>query len=205
MTFGGSFGGSTTFENNGGTKLVATKTLSNVPINYSGSGSRSFSARISGAYNGVTPSHGVTYGLPARPAAAPDRVATPSVDEVTTTTADATWSAPDNNGDAIDQYRVVFETPGGTNVSDSYSGDRSQRTTVLDPGSDYTVKVAAHNSEGWGEFSNKRPFTTDIDTPGAIFGPSYSNITSSSVRVNYSFPTNGGGIIDEVEILYDSD
>lgn len=202
MTFGGAFGGSVNFENNSGTKLVATKTLNNVPINYSGSGSRTFSARISGAYNGVTPRHEVTYGLPARPAAPPDPVPTPSVTNITSGGATASWSAPDSNGDSIDQYGVLWETASGVDVHFDTTSSRAHTTSGRAPNGDYRVRVKAHNGAGWGDYGNFRSFTTDVAVPGTIGGRATSNITSSGARFSWVQPDTGGGTIDFYEVVW---
>lgn len=198
----GEFSGSVSFENNSGTIHVLTKTATNIPINYSGTGTRAMSARISGAYNGVTPSKSINYGLPARPAAPPDPVGTPSVSNITTDGATASWSAPDNNGAGIDRYAVLWETAAGLDVHYDETGSRSHRTSGRAPGGDYSVRVKAHNSAGWGNYGNARSFTTDIAVPAAVFGRATSNITSSSVRFSWESPNAGGGDIDHYELVY---
>ncbi|ANC31423.1 fibronectin type III domain-containing protein [Isoptericola dokdonensis] len=180
-------------------KLVATRTRT-VGLSYSSRASRTFKATLSGAFNGATPTKTRGYTAPYRPAAAPGKVGRPTASPLSTVV-DVRWSTPASNGAAVDKYDVLVERPTGGDIDRRNSGtDNYHRMYGMSPGGDYTVRVRAHNSAGWGPWSDKRSFSTAPLPPGKVARPTISAITSSGCNVNYKAPASNGASIDKYEI-----
>lgn len=171
LTFGGSYAGSSTysFTNNvgatssdgGGPQLRVTKTYT---YNYSSSsygsspGSTSFSATISGAYNGVTPSRSVSTTIPARPYDTPSAPTNTSIVRNNSSatlnwTRTATTQAP--YGAQLIAYRKInSDNSWGAYTYVSISGSLASWTlTGIAPGTLYTLQVRAENSVGNSSFT----------------------------------------------------
>lgn len=143
LTYSGSISGSTSFSNSqssgGGAVLRATKTYT---YNYGSSeygsspGTRTFTAKLSGAYNGVTPSNSVTSSIPKRPYAAPAAPTNVNTSRISDTSIKTTWTNKDTAGEpwdsidvqrddgANDVWNSIVGTPGGgaTSFTDSTTG-----------------------------------------------------------------------------------
>ena len=65
----------------------------------------------------------------------------------------ADWSAPSNNGSAINMYQVRLETSSGTYVAANTTQSRYYTFRSLSNGQRYKVKVRARNNNGWGSWS----------------------------------------------------
>lgn len=184
----------------GGTQHIVTNTRS---------GSRgttyTFDASISGIYSGVSPSKNnasITV-----PSVKPGKVSKPSVPSSRRDSylghAWIEWSKPWDGGATIDEYDVLCELPSGTNVDHEKSGtDMEQRMEGLEPGQEYTARVRAHNTNGWGDWSDKRSFTMPSIEPSTPEQSAHSEITTTGVRVNYSIENDGGASIDKAEIRH---
>ncbi|QUC01097.1 fibronectin type III domain-containing protein [Cellulosimicrobium cellulans] len=144
------------------TKLVATWT-GTVPVRYASQGSYtdSTSATVSGAYNGVTPSHAITTTRPARAASAPNGVSSgPSISNLSTTSATVSWGASTNgNGATVNGYQLQV-LQGSTVVYDNTATSLSRNVTVLSPGVTYSARVRARNSAGLFSGWSSTSFTT---------------------------------------------
>lgn len=111
LTYGGSISGTTSYNNtsagNGAAVKRATKTFTVPYTTYASSpGTRTVTATVSGAFNGVTPTKSSTLTIPARPATSPSA---PSI------------SSTPNNGSITVTYGAPM-TDGGTNPSTSDDG-----------------------------------------------------------------------------------
>lgn len=73
LTYGGSISGTTNYTNNQGAGLDTLRATKTYTYTYGASeygtspGTATFTAAVSNAYNGVTPTHSVTSAIPARP------------------------------------------------------------------------------------------------------------------------------------------
>lgn len=152
LNYSANLGSDTNFTNNdGGTpQLRATKTYT---YTYSSGsygtspGNVTFSATISGAYNGVTPSESVTTAIPARPAAVPDApVLTATVPAAPTGVSqiNLSWTTPDNNGSALDNYTLQQST---TSSSTGFSTIFTDSTVPLS--TSYNATGLAANTQHW--------------------------------------------------------
>lgn len=204
-------GTTTNFTNNstGGAILVDTH-KETYGISYN-SGSKSASANLTGAYNGATPSHSVNINLPDRPVATPSNGEAPSAGTITTDGATITWSVPsDDGGAAVDNYEVQISTGSGFGsgvVVDHTMGGtgRSYTTTALSANTHYYVRVRAHNSAGWGDWTSATgcQFTTTGGLPDTPIGLTTVSKTSTSVTIGWkASATNGGGQVTYTVDLY---
>ena len=89
--------------------------------------------------------------------------------EIYSTQARVDWTAPANNGAAIENYRVEFTSnpPDWRHVD--YPGSYSNEyLSGLTPGTRYSVRVSARNSAGWGPASPEVSFVTPPGTPNNL-------------------------------------
>ena len=201
LTYGGSISGTTDYNNSTGSasgttsnpdtaRLRATKTYTwpYAPGNYMSSPStRTFTATVSGAFNGVTPSNSVSSAVPAR--------------EGTTPGAIILTSTPGNNTVYISiSHAGTPEFEGYTNTVPSfeYSEDSFTFTTISGyfpypiagtNGTSKTIWVRARNVYGPGPVSSttNTPRTTP-GKPGVSSSPA-----NGSISVSYSAPASDGG------------
>lgn len=98
------------------------------------------------------------------PATVPSAPATPTVSGIGTTSMTLSWSIPANNGAAIDQMLLRrYSTADGTGPYVDYpnAGNVTSRTvTDLNPGTQYSWAVYAHNSIGYSTRSGVRAAQT---------------------------------------------
>ena len=195
LTYGGSISGTTDYTNStgssGGTqanpdtaRLRATKTytFTYAAGSYESSpGSRTFSATVSGAFNGVTPSKSRSDNIPAR--------------QGTTPNAPAVTSTPGNNTVSIS---VTAPFNGYSDITSyEYSEDNVNYGTVASfpislagtNGTSKTVWVRAKNKYGAGPAGSAA--STPRTTPGAPGVSSSPN--NGSISVSYSSPASDGG------------
>lgn len=118
LSYGGNIGGSTSFNNSqgGAVTLRATKThIYDYPVNSYGTspGTRTFSAALSGAFNGVTPSKSVTVTIPARPIAAPAAPSAVALTRISDTSGKQTWTNNSTAGEPYEKILVQRSVNGG--------------------------------------------------------------------------------------------
>ena len=106
------------------------------------------------------------------------------------------WGAPaDAGGVSISNYKIEVSTDSGVTwrtIPHAASTARSINVTGLAPGTSYSVRVSAINSEGAGEF-----LTGDFKTPATVAkAPTNllaSNLTDSSLTIGWDLPSSNGG------------
>lgn len=199
LNFGGSIGGSITFSNNQSNNSVLreTKTYTYTYGNNeygSSPGSRTFTASLSGAFNGATPSKSVTSSIPKRPYAAPLAPNSVSITRVSDTSHKISWNNRETSGEPWDLVRVQIDvaandvwngdvgTPGGGATSFTDSGNSGANAS-------YKYRVRSENSVGdsaWVETS------TVHTTPAAPSSPTRSGTTVQTLswanNVNATIP-----------------
>ena len=195
LTYGGSISGTTNYTNSTGptsgttpdtARLRATKTYTwtYAAGSYITSPStRTFSAAVSGAFNGVTPSKSVNSAVPGRQGTTPDA---PSVS-----------SSPGNNSVSISYSAPGFDGY-STITSYEYSEDNSYYAVTGDNpillagtnGTEKTVWVRAVNAYGSGPAGSAA--STPRTTPGAPTSMS-STPSNGSISVSFAAPSSNGG------------
>lgn len=117
-----------------------------------------------------------------RLATAPGKPAAPVFTSATPTVLNFTLTAPSNGGVAIDNYGIQVATDSGfSNIVESWnSTSLTQQVDDLTPSTSYYVRYRAHNSVGWGSYSNSTLMTTLPATPpgiSVVAGPSGQTAT----------------------------
>lgn len=186
LSYGGAIGGSTSYTNNDGStaQLRATKTYTyTYGANEYGSspGNRTFSATVSGAYNGVTPSKSVTKAIPARPIAAPATPSGAALERLSDSTLRATWSNNSTSGEPYESMELQkWNQIGGDWASQNLGVVTTHDTSAL-AYRRYRVRVRAKNSagtSGWA-YSNYEQTTPASPTNATVTKASTTSVTIS--------------------------
>lgn len=203
LNFGGSISGSVTFPNNGGDGSSTKRATRTYTYNYGGNeygsspGNRTFSASLSGAFNGITPSNSVSSKIPARPYGAPTQPASASVQRVSDETNKVTWVNKDTAGEPYDNILVdriiyAYGSYNGSNgnyvrVSTSGGGASSYSDSGATPNRSYRYRVAAKNSIDTTTFNyTGQIWTAPADPSGCTRTTSGANqVVTWNNNVNY--------------------
>lgn len=197
-TLTGTNGGSDSFHNtldNNASKLLYSTSFA-AAIDYDGTGSLSYSAKLSGAYNGANPTHSRSITLPKRPPSVPSAPPAPTVNAITATSASFTWGTPATNGSALTGNAGQVSTSSAfTSILQSWSepGWNGQSVTGLPKGTTLYVRVRAQNGVGWSAWSPARQFTTATTPPSAPGQPGVSIVGPTSANVSFTAPADAGG------------
>lgn len=134
----------------------------------------------------------------------PSAPGTPTVSSITNNRANVNFSAPANNGAAIDEYQIQYSTSSSYSSYSAPTGSGSPiAATGLAAVTTYYVRVRAHNSVGWGAWSGSRSFKT-LGAPATPTLSSVDQITQTSARINFSDGANNGAGIDSRQIAYNT-
>lgn len=205
LTYGGALSGSTNFTNNDGStaQLRATKTYTYTygSSSYGSSpATKTFTASLSGAYDGVTPSVSKNHNVPARPYAAPNAPTSASASRVSDTLATVSWV---NNATAGRPWSNV-QVDAEVNASGSWF---LVTAAISGAASAYNAGMYANEKRRWRVWS--------INSVGSA-GPAYTSnyvwstpaAPTSATRTQFS-PTqqnlswvNNAGYPDYVTDLY---
>jgi hypothetical protein len=132
-------------------------------------GTVTFTASVSGAYNGSEPSESVVSTIPARPATVPDApVLTATVPAAPTGVSqiNLSWTTPDNQGSALDAYVLQVSTSSSTTGFANLFTDStvplstSYNHTGLPANTQHWYRVLASNGVGNSAYSTVRTGTT---------------------------------------------
>lgn len=200
LTFGGSAGSGTYDYNNqsstgSGDVLRTTRTYTyTYPAGSYGTspGSVTFSATVSGAYNGVTPSHTVTVAIPARPYGVPAAPTAATVARVSDTSHTITWTSHSTTGEPYSSVEVQRSTDGGAWARIATLGNVSSYTdTTTSANHQYQWRVRASNSAGTSGFSSTQVLATTPAAPGA---PTAVKTPAGSITLTWTdnSPYNSG-------------
>lgn len=197
-TLSGNGGDSDSFHNtlaDGDSKLLKAVSVS-AAIDYDGTGSTTYSAKLSGAYNGASPTHSRSITLPKRPPSVPSAPTAPTVTAITATGATFTWGTPATNGSALTGNAGQVSTSSSfASILQSWSesGWNGQSVTGLPKGTTLYVRVRALNGVGWSAWSASRTFTTATTPPSSPGPAGVSNVGPTSANVTFTAPADTGG------------
>ena len=162
LTYGGDAGGGTTSYNNSSGSAAVLRSTQTAYYNYTTSGSSpgntSFSATVSGAYNGVTPSVLVTPIIPARPYALPAVPTGVSAVRGDDTQITLSWTPHATTAAPYTSQTVQMRTYAGAawgawvTVASASSGATSYTKTGLSSNHGYQFQVRSNNSAGSSAF-----------------------------------------------------
>lgn len=190
LNFGGVLNGSKGFSNSAGGAPVlrATKTYDyNYGANEYGAspGSKTFTARLSGAFNGVTPSKSLASDIPGRPYAAPAAPTNASASRVSDASTKVAWTNRSTSGEPWNFVILQRSLTGGTwtTISTSISGSASSYTYASQVNQKLRLRVAAYNSYGTSAYDE----TLDIYTiPSAPTAPLRTGANGASQSISWS-------------------
>ena len=127
------------------------------------------------------------------PAVAPSTPAAPAITSKTATSISLPWTAPDNGGRPITDYRIEYSTDGTiwTVFADSFS--TSTTATVTEPvaGSTYRLRVSAINAEGTGAASAASAVTSLVGVPQSPANIAGVWSSTTSPVVSWTAPADG--------------
>lgn len=132
---------------------------------------------------------------------APDAPSTPTISGVKSNTAAVSFKDGSNGGDAIDSRQIGYDTDSTGGSKAIVSSDGSTTITGLSPSTTYYVWARTHNSVGWSSWSGRASFKT-LSVPSAPSAPLLSSVTATTVDVNWTDNSNGGGAITAHQIGY---
>lgn len=164
--------------------------------NYNGGPTYSWSAHITGHFEGVQPGVSVTWSLPPRPPNVPTMPPT-AVDNVTATGARVVVSAADGRGAGINGYEAfilrnnAWPGAGGQPAASASGGTFS--TNALTRATTYYYTARARNAVGWGAWTTMKAFTTKPTIPGAPTIGAVTGIGPDSATLAWSAPSDNGG------------
>ena len=116
------------------------------------------------------------------------------------------WTAPSDNGAAIDDYDVQYRPAGGswTELPDGVKSTATTATiTGLTNGTAYEVQVRAGNSVGDGAWSASAT-GTPVASASAPSAPSPPTLTAGDgqLGVSWTAPSDNGAVIDDYDVRY---
>lgn len=135
-------------------------------------------------------------GPPMQPAApSMERIDTPAGGQV-----QATWTAPNDNGDSIDAYYVTLYRNGSEQTTVQVDGGTLTHLFRVENGFDYSVSVVAENRSGRSDASPQSSAVRSFGQPGQVTGVSGAPTgQSGQVQITYGTPSDNGQAIDRFE------
>lgn len=194
LSYGGSISGSTGFTNNqgGAATLRATKTFTyTYGANSYGTspGNRTFSASLSGAYNGVTPSKSVTTAIPGRPTAAPAAPSSVAVSRITDASTKLTWNNNETAGEPYSTLTIQRQIGAGAWATVSVpAGSVATYTAATAANVKYRFQIRADNGAGSSSFVASAYIYT---SPAAPTGQVRTDVAGPLERITWSNASMG--------------
>ena len=141
---------------------------------------------------------------------------TVTTSNVTTTSIDVHWPAPNNGGATILEYVVRRSNDGGVTWLPGYTSvignpaATSVTVTGLEPETTYVFQVAVRNGVGWaGVWSPSSASTTTsplVTVPAGVSGTvTATNPTANSIDVSWNAPNDGGSPVEEYLVQRSTD
>lgn len=173
LSMGGYIGGSVTFSNNQDNSQALRATRSYTYTYPSGSygsspAERRFTASLSGAFNGATPSKVVDSNVPARPYAAPYPPISTSASRVSDTSTRISWTNRDTAGRPW--HRIYLQRSvngGGFGNTITISGGASSYVFASVPNTKYRFRVASDNDIATSAYDDTYDIWTTPAAPSA--------------------------------------
>ncbi|KAJ3451208.1 fibronectin type iii domain-containing 3ba-related [Anaeramoeba flamelloides] len=111
------------------------------------------------------------------------------------------WEKPTNNGETIDYYEIEI-IPKDKNKKPIILKTKKPEIEIpdLEPNQEYSIKVKAHNSKGFGKQSRLKAFKTLSDIPEPIKEIKIINLNPNSVELKWNKPKDNGSEIDFYQI-----
>ncbi|WP_435298542.1 fibronectin type III domain-containing protein [Timonella sp. A28] len=164
----------------GGTQKIAQKSRSGTR-----GSSYSFGAKLSGVYNGVTPSVSDSITVPAT---VPSKPGTPTFSGITSDDVTINWSFPNGNGATPTAMQIQVSTNSGFTalVKDYEDGSPPSHPQNLAANTSHYVRIRAKNSAGWSSWSNTASFTTKPVSPSAQTGLGVTRVSDSQQTLSWT-------------------
>lgn len=145
-----------------------------------------------------------TFSVTIDRASAPNAPSRPSISQITTNSMRLVWTPGANNGSPIDLYQV------GRNTANTLSGvtlintDTDHVFTGLAPGTTYYWWARTHNAKGYSPWSSPVNSARTLQVAGAPGQVIVSNPTQTSILASFTDGDNGGSVILERQIAYNT-
>ena len=167
-----------------------------VPLEY---GSNGITVTVLAANGTTTQEYTVTVQ---RPSSFPDRPEKPTVNAISATSVDVTWSAPTERGAPITGYTIRYQADGTSSWQDWQHSDTSTEATITGLTEDvlYRVQVQANSAQGTSEWSPSG--TREISVPDAPGRPMVMRASTTSVDVSWTKPAGNGAPITGYVVQY---
>lgn len=155
-------------------------------------GTRTFTSKLSGAFNGITPSVSVSSKIPARPYDSPAAPTNVSVSRVSDTQQKITWTNKSTAGepwDSINIDRDPFVNNTWYNAGDPGGGATSFTDNGTVENRDWRYRIRAENSVGNSSWVTTAVFYTSPATPTNVSrsgSAGQNQVISWTNNVNYS-------------------
>ncbi|KAJ6236041.1 fibronectin type iii domain-containing 3ba-related [Anaeramoeba flamelloides] len=130
-----------------------------------------------------------------------------SIPPTTATSFQFGWGEPNNGGDLILSYELLYRQAdhqewNGINITNDSSSSTNYNLTDLLSG-EYDIKMASTNAIGQSKYSLEHSFwTSNAVPPSAITNIYLNGRTSSSLTIGWDIPWNGGKQISNYELKY---
>lgn len=187
LTLTGSATGTVAFNNSTtGSRHVVTKTKTG-----SRGKSYSFTAKLSGVYNGASPSKTHSISIPVAVPSAPGK---PTLSNVTDGGMTLAWAAPSTtNGGSITRYQAqrADNSAFTLNTASAFPTSRSYSSSALNANKTYYWRVRAENSAGWGPWSSTSSATTKPDKPLAPSNLTVTRVSDTNHTIKWSGSATG--------------
>ena len=122
--------------------------------------------------------------------------------EITANSLTLSWTQPKLNNGTLQTYRLVMTTPhGDPQTFVGLTAEPFYEVTGLTSGTDYSFRVQARTDGGFSSNNTILDTTTLVLPPKPINDLTASNITSNSLRLEWTQPDLNGGTLQEYRLM----